>query len=666
MNAKLPEAWLEENQRYISSAIAVVRSQLACHVFRAAGQPVPEQEDVQLRTDQNRCEEILKSISPPPAIERLCALFGLSSFERSVLLLCAGMELDAAFAPSCAAAQGDPQRSYPTMGLALAALPQAHWNALLPSAPLRHWRLIEFAQSGGSAGAPLTTRPVRIDERALHYLTGVQYLDERLASLVAPLRSGNRLMPTHQAVVDRIVSAWSRSARQLPMPVIVLYGPDALSARDIAASACGSLAMNLHYLNARALPPISADLYVFMRLWERESSLTSNALLLDCDDSTSEANREGSMSELLERMNGPLMVRSRERLRIKRRSAASFEVCRPRESEQKSAWTNGLQGSAQKLNGQLDRLTSQFSLNLSEIHTATTEASAQDTGIDFDGLWEACRNQTRSQLDDLAQRVESTATWDDLVLPEMEKEILQDIVAQVRHRSTVYEKWGFGGKGNRGLGISSLFAGSSGTGKTMAAEVLARALNLDLYRIDLSSVVSKYIGETEKNLRRVFDAADAGGAILLFDEADALFGKRSEVKDSHDRYANIEVSYLLQRIESYRGLAILTTNMKSALDAAFLRRIRFVVQFPFPDTEQRAQIWSRIFPHDSPTDELDVGRLAQLNVAGGNIKNMALTAAFLAADTNEPIRMTHLLRAARSEYAKLEKSLTEAEVAGWV
>ncbi len=267
----------------------------------------------------------------------------------------------------------------------------------------------------------------------------------------------------------------------------------------------------------------------------------------------------------------------------------------------------------------------------------------------------------------LAQRVESTATWDDLVLPEMEKEILQDIVAQVRHRSTVYEKWGFGGKGNRALGNQFVICGLQWDRQNnQLLVVLARALNLDLYRIDLSSVVSKYIGETEKNLRRVFDAADAGGAILLFDEADALFGKRSEVKDSHDRYANIEVSYLLQRIESYRGLAILTTNMKSALDAAFLRRIRFVVQFPFPDTEQRAQIWSRIFPHDSPTDELDVGRLAQLNVAGGNIKNMALTAAFLAADTNEPIRMTHLLRAARSEYAKLEKSLTEAEVAGWV
>ena len=194
---------------------------------------------------------------------------------------------------------------------------------------------------------------------------------------------------------------------------------------------------------------------------------------------------------------------------------------------------------------------------------------------------------------------------------------------------------------------------------------LARELSLDLYRIDLSSVVSKYIGETEKNLRRVFDAAEVGGAILLFDEADALFGKRSEVKDSHDRYANIEVSYLLQRMESYRGLAILTTNLKNALDPAFLRRLRFIVQFPFPDAAQRAEIWRRIFPASTPTQELDLPKLSRLNVAGGNIRNIALNAAFLAAEANEPVRMPHLFRAARSEYAKLEKPLTESEIGGW-
>jgi SpoVK/Ycf46/Vps4 family AAA+-type ATPase len=281
-------------------------------------------------------------------------------------------------------------------------------------------------------------------------------------------------------------------------------------------------------------------------------------------------------------------------------------------------------------------------------------------------LWDTCRSQARPQLNDLAQHIESSATWNDLVLPERERQILRDIAAHLRQRAKVYESWGFAGKGGRGLGISALFAGASGTGKTMAAEVLAGELRLDLYRIDLSSVVSKYIGETEKNLRRVFDAAEGGGTILLFDEADALFGKRSDVKDSHDRYANMEVSYLLQRMEAYRGLAILTTNLKDALDTAFLRRIRFIVRFPFPDATQRAEIWQRIFPSQTPTQDLDAKKLAKLNVAGGNIRNIALNAAFLAADAGEPVGMKHLLQSAQSEYMKLERPLTDVEVKGWV
>jgi SpoVK/Ycf46/Vps4 family AAA+-type ATPase len=281
-------------------------------------------------------------------------------------------------------------------------------------------------------------------------------------------------------------------------------------------------------------------------------------------------------------------------------------------------------------------------------------------------LWDACRDHARPRLEDLAQRIASGTTWDQLVLPDAQLQILQDVAAHVRHRTTVYETWGFGRTGSRGLGISALFAGTSGTGKTMAAEVIANELRLDLYRVDLSSVVSKYIGETEKNLRQIFDAAERGGAVLLFDEADALFGKRSEVKDSHDRYANIEVSYLLQRMECYRGLAILTTNMRSALDTAFLRRLRFVVQFPFPDAVHRAEIWRRSFPSRTPLENVDPQLLSSLSVSGGNIRNIALNAAFLAADEGTPVRMTHLLRAARSEYAKLEKPLTDAEVAGWV
>ena len=289
-------------------------------------------------------------------------------------------------------------------------------------------------------------------------------------------------------------------------------------------------------------------------------------------------------------------------------------------------------------------------------------AEPSDNGhVPHDRLWAACLAGTRPRLDLLAQRLEPKATWDDIVLPVETGNLLRQIAAQVGQRSRVYDEWGFRHRMNRGLGISALFAGASGTGKTMAAEVIANDLRLNLYRIDLSAVVSKYIGETEKNLRRLFDAAEDGGAILFFDEADALFGKRSEVKDSHDRYANIEINYLLQRMEAYRGLAILATNMRGALDHAFLRRLRFIVNFPFPGPREREVIWHRVFPPETPREGLDYGRLARLNLAGGSIHNIALNAAFLAAQAGTPVTMGLILEAARAEFRKLQRPINEAE-----
>jgi len=280
-------------------------------------------------------------------------------------------------------------------------------------------------------------------------------------------------------------------------------------------------------------------------------------------------------------------------------------------------------------------------------------------------VWRVCREHARRSMEQSATRIEPKSDWNSLVLPEPQLRILRQIALQLRHRTTVLEEWGFAEKYSRGLGLTALFAGASGTGKTLAAEVLAHTLDLDLHQIDLAGLISKYIGETEKNLKRVFDAAEDSGAVLLFDEADALFGKRTEVKDSHDRYANIEVSYLLQRMEAYRGLAILTTNMRHSIDTAFLRRLRFIVEFPFPDVTHRARIWRGVFPPGTPTRDLDAERLARLNVSGGVIRNIAMHAAFLAADASTPVGMAHLLEAARAEYAKLERPLSSSELGGF-
>ncbi|HKG15259.1 MAG TPA: ATP-binding protein, partial [Pyrinomonadaceae bacterium] len=292
---------------------------------------------------------------------------------------------------------------------------------------------------------------------------------------------------------------------------------------------------------------------------------------------------------------------------------------------------------------------------------AVEEEDADDTSARGERLWDACLRATRPRLDALAQRLDPVATWDDIVLPPAEISLLHQIAAQIGQRSIVYDEWGFRKKMNRGLGISALFTGQSGTGKTMAAEVIANELRLNLYRIDLSAVVSKYIGETEKNLRRLFDAAEDGGMILFFDEADAIFGKRSEVKDSHDRYANIEINYLLQRMEAFGGLAILATNMKSALDAAFMRRLRFVVNFPVPTAAERRLIWEKAFPEEVPTEELDFDRLSRLNLTGGNIHSIVLNASFLAAGAGTHVTMPVVLEAARTELRKLERPINEAD-----
>jgi hypothetical protein len=623
MSAVTTIRWTEANQRYLTAALDGVRGALE---GRAAVKPSAPEE-----------------MSPPPALETLCKLFGLSSFERAVLLTCAGVELDSNFSSICAKANGDAHRDYPTFSLALGALPDAHWSALTPGAPLRRWRLIEL-----QSGSDLTQSRLRIDERVLHFLTGVTHLDERLAGIVEPLSVPIHLVKSQRAIAEEIAGAL-RNQTGAGLPVIQLCGNDATAKRDVAAAACAAVGLNLHATTAEVLPNDALELETLIHLWQREAALAASALFVECDD----VENHFAPVRFIERVGGVLFIASRERLRLRHQAALSFDVTRPTSEEQKTLWQSA------GVNGQVEALATQFDLGAESIRATAAQSRSPEE------LWTACRAQARPRLDNLAQRIDVRATWNEIVLPAPQLAMLREIAAHVRQRAKVYEKWGFAQKCARGLGISALFAGASGTGKTLAAEVLANELRLDLYRIDLSQVVSKYIGETEKNLRRVFDAAEEGGSILLFDEADALFGKRSEVKDSHDRYANIEISYLLQRMEVYRGLAILTTNMKDALDPAFLRRIRFIVQFPFPDAAERIEIWRRMFPEQTPVDGLDMAKLAKLHVAGGNIRNIALNAAFLAADANEPVRMNHILRAARTEYAKIEKPLTAAEIGGW-
>ncbi|MBE7380676.1 MAG: ATP-binding protein [Leptolyngbya sp. SIO1E4] len=655
-------AWMEANGRYLHGAIARVQAAL-------------EQQKRLLEKGDEESAEIAElppsKLSPPTTLEQLCQAFGLNSFERDVVLLCAGMELVPGWEQLCVAAQGNPQRNYPTFQLAMTALGQPQWQALQPQAALRRWQLVELGP-----GNALSHSLLRLDEQVLHALLGGQGVDERLARFQIPTpRGGQALAPAHQQLVDQMTQVWVHASEAQPvLPSLQLWGEDAESKQAIALAVCAQLGLARMMLAAEMLPTDPQQLTHLCSLCDREWWLHERVLILNCDClSHGHAEAEQAIARLLDILTSPVIVLTRERRPQRSRLTVAFAVARPHPTEQRLLWQRALGELSEALNGQIDQLVSHFNLNAAAIQgvclrvqSDLTEAAAGEPTLLTEQLWTYCRDQARPRLDDLAQQIRSPASWEDLVLAEREMQVLKEMVVHVRQRTQVYEAWGFGGKSGRGLGIAALFAGTSGTGKTLAAEVLANTLQLDLYRIDLSSVVSKYIGETEKNLRRVFDAAEGGGAVLLFDEADALFGKRSEVKDSHDRHANIEVSYLLQRMEAYRGLAILTTNLKSALDQAFLRRIRFIVQFPFPNVSQRAEIWRRAFPPQTPTQELDYKKLAMLSVAGGNIANIALNAAFVAAEANEPVKMQTILRAVQSEYVKLERPLTDGEVRGWV
>ncbi len=634
--AEAPDAWLDANQGLLTAEFARLKRLLR-------GEP-----DADGDIQGSRAWR-----AAPAAIDVLAERFALSPFERGVLLLAAGVEMDGELAPLCCVA--GPGQPWASFALALAVLPDAHWSTLTPHAPLRRWCLLDTVGDGA-----LLTARLQIDERVLHYLAGIDELDTRLRPLLRELPPPPLMAATQHALAERIAAELQHDA---PWPAVILDGPDLPGKRDVAARLAASLGLRLHALAAGDIPAELTELDALATLWQREAALQPAALLIEVDATPPAP----AALRLIDRLGGLSLLATPEPVSLDRDSLC-HHVARPAAEDQLTLWQQALgPPAAARLGPALDTAAGEFRLSAADIRAGAPRLARQLPGTPDPAaaLRQACRNRRRLQLGGLAQPIEALASWSDLILPDAPRLLLREIATQVRHQLTVCERWGFARKSARGLGTPVLFAGESGTGKTMAAEVLAGELGLDLFRIDLSAVVSKYIGETEKNLARVFDAAEDSGAILLFDEADALFGKRSEVRDSHDRYANIEVSYLLQRMEAYRGLAILTTNQKAALDSAFQRRLRFVVNFPFPDLAEREAIWRSVFPAATPLEGLDYAKLARLGMTGGNIRNIAMNAAFRAADAGTPVTMAHLLRAAHSEAAKRDRAISEAETRGW-
>lgn len=596
--------------------------------------------------------------------ERLCYIFRLSEFERNVLLLCLGAELLPTFTSSCAKRLTHDSFSHPTVEIALTLFKNNDWDAFAEFSPLCYWGLISVKGDG-----PLRQRQIKITEDILYYLMGKAVLNYSLSQWLQPLKNNVYPFASHQTIAQQLIEHWSAKGKPTAQPLCVHFsGIDHHSQQNVALLTCTHWGSAIYRIDGRALA-MNSDLNNISRLLVREARLQDCLYWLEYDSDTTDLAEQRFLKFIVETLPMHCVLVGEALPPAWLRSyVQNWSIPLPSPEEQLTLWQSALAADKQPAATQLEQLTQQFSLNAEQIQRIADKHNHAAASHDNTSalLWRNCQEQISQSLSGLAKIIEPKANWQDLALPETQRQILRTLVTQVKQRFQVYQQWGFADKSNRGLGICALFHGPSGTGKTLAAEVMAHELALNVYHIDLSAIVSKYIGETEKQLKKIFDNAEASGAILLFDEADTIFGKRSEVKDSHDRYANMQVGYLLQRMEAYRGLSILTTNLKNSLDEAFLRRIRFIVQFPFPDYAQRIQIWQRIFPSKTPIQSLDWAKLARLNLTGGHIRNIALNAAFIAAEKQQSVMMPHLLQATQAEYGKLEKTLTDNEVRDWI
>ena len=619
-------------------------------------------------------------------LEWLGDRFALTSVDKDILLFCLLPEFDLKYERLFGYIQDDVTKRRPTVALALDLLCTsfedrlAGRQSLSQHAPLIKYHFISLHDDTPGKHAPLLAKSLKLDDRIRDYLLGFDEIDANLLPFVHRIASQRRL--------EDIILADNIRARLVQLTdahkdgthlIWYFYGPEGTGKRSTAEALCHRLGTGLLVADVKLMPQVSLPFETITRLLCREAMLQDATIywkgfdtLLDDDFSLQ---LRTAMAEI--EQNPGLVFLSGGRVWDALHSWGSklfipVEFPIPDYGQRQHLWLTFLDGQAKAAESAVGALASKFRLSGGQILEAASLARNlalwRDSGsVTGDDLHQACRQVSNQKLIQLARKVKPRYIWADIVLPKDQLEQLREICNYVKYHHLVYGEWGFEHKLSLGKGLNMLFAGPSGTGKTMAAEIMANELGLDLYKIDLATVVSKYIGETEKNLDRIFKEAQDSNSILFFDEADAIFGKRSEVRDSHDRYANIEIAYLLQKMEEYQGIVILATNLRKNLDEAFARRMHFSVEFPFPEEENRFCIWQKAFPETAPlSQDIDLIFMArQFKITGGNIKNIALSAAFLAVEDSGMVTMEHLIRATKREYQKMGKLCTEADFGGY-
>jgi SpoVK/Ycf46/Vps4 family AAA+-type ATPase len=642
-----------------------------------------------LATDvaQRTAESLRRGVSL--RLVELARLFDLTAFDVDVVLTCLASELDRGYERLYAYLHDDVTRRQPTVELVLNLLCSdletkvAARTRFTPVAPLFRHHLVQLGEEPDQRAASLLGRTLRLHPRVARFLLDDDVVDDPLqpyARVVAPAASLDELV---------LPEAFRRQLSQLVEHApsagvdLVLYcqGPYGVGKQAAATACCQALGGAVLVVDGKRLAASNVEEFATLaRLIDREARLQGALLYWEDFDALLADEKDAHLATLLpilEAHPGPTFLSGTATWEpvdaLRGVTFVRLEFPQPGYQERLRLWRAALaEDAAATLDPALDlaALANKFRLSGGQIRDAAATArnlayarAPSAPQVTQGDLHAACRLHSNRKLAELAQKITPHYTWDDIVLPADQMAQLREIYHQVQHRALVYDAWGFDRKLAMGKGLGVLFAGPPGTGKTMAADVLAGALGLDLYKIDLSTVVSKYIGETEKNLARIFGEARTSNAILFFDEADALFGKRTQVRDAHDRYANVEISYLLQKMEEYDGVVVLATNLRKNLDEAFVRRLQVTVEFPVPDVADRRRIWAQIWPAATPRDpDLDLEFLArEVEVAGGSIRNIALAGAFLAAADGGVVTMAHLLRATHREYQKMGKVLTARE-----
>ncbi len=697
--------WDENVQRL--QGLAISPDEVRALLLQKTGSPEYERHGEELRRRRQRLAERLQrrivashgQADAPPFV-RLIDKFDLGSFDQFCITATLALELDRnTYGKAYAFLQDDATRKNPSLELLLRLYEgpgeTQRWEtarAFDTSRPLRRWNLLRLAQrEEGEPSTPFSRR-IELDDRIARFLLGLDDLGPQLEQ-VATTRIWKpdlvRVNPPHEVIerLSRLVGNVKERSRGAPSHLVVqVHGRSGTGRRLLVASICEKHGLRLVRVDVAKLVVLPAATFEdTLNLLARESMLQPLALCLENVDPLVE--EEVPSAQGLRTIAQALEIPSSVTFLIGERPWKPEGVFRdgvfqrialdlPEKHKARQIWIQELadEGLGPALGGPeqvADQLAAMFSLSPGQIHDAIASARIETlwqsgrAQLTLDDLYRGCRQQCGHRLAKLATQVSSELGWHDLVLPDKQVDQLRELQTAIQNSSGVLQDWDFASRLPYGRGITALFSGPSGTGKTMAAGILARELGLDLYKIDLSRVVSKYIGETEKNLDRIFEQAEDANAMLFFDEADALFGKRSAIKDAHDRYANIEIAYLLQKMEERLGVTILATNLKTNMDEAFVRRIRYIIDFPLPEYAQRLEIWRGALPASIRlANDVDLPRLAKrLRVSGGSIMNVCVAAASLAYKPGGEISMNHFLRAAKRELQKLGQQYDESDFA---